>query len=445
MDRGNIFSNHNIITRIKGSDKSAIINLLSGNADVLSPDKAEEIRTGSYSDIDEYVAKGYIVNENTEKERYNEVYLDFLDARDESEIQLFYVPWYACNFACSYCYQSGYDNAAGAFDDRAVVDAFFGYVSRKFGDRKKYVTLFGGEPLLPGKRHEESVSYLLEKASDAGLDVAIVTNGYHVKRYMRAIEGKRIREIQVTLDGTRDVHDRRRPLAGGGGTFDEIVSGIDELLSAGIKVNLRLVLDEENIGDLPGFARFAIEKGWTGNPLVKTQAGRNYELHFCRNENAKLLTRLGMYERIYGLSKTNPEIRELLSPSFSVIKHLYENGKLPLPLFDSCPACKTEWAFDYTGSVYPCTATVGKADERIGSFYPREELDEERINVWQSRDVTAIPECRGCSYGLACGGGCGSVAKNKNGSILSKDCRPVAELMGLGLSYYFGESVKEEA
>jgi uncharacterized protein len=112
---------------------------------------------------------------------------------------------------------------------------------------------------------------------------------------------------------------------------------------------------------------------------------------------------------------------------------------MPDPLFDSCPACKTEWAFDYTGKIYSCTATVGKDDESLGTFYPQVSRKEDIINQWESRDVTTIPECKTCPVQLACGGGCGSVAKNSSGYICSTDCRPVKELLELGFAAWFNE------
>ena len=120
-----------------------------------------------------------------------------------------------------------------------------------------------------------------------------------------------------------------------------------------------------------------------------------------------------------------------------MIKFLFENGSLPDPLFDACPACKTEWAFDYTGHIFSCTATVGKADESLGTFYPEVSRRNEMIAAWENRDVTAISECFTCSMQLACGGGCGSVAKNRTGDVCSTDCRPVKELLELGFSAYF--------
>ena len=66
---------------------------------------------------------------------------------------------------------------------------------------------------------------------------------------------------------------------------------------------------------------------------------------------------------------------------------------------------------------------------------------EELIEEWQDRDVTSISECKICSMQLACGGGCAAVSYNKTGKLLSPDCRPVKELIGMGLSYYFEKEI----
>jgi uncharacterized protein len=160
-------------------------------------------------------------------------------------------------------------------------------------------------------------------------------------------------------------------------------------------------------------------------------------LHHCQASNDKLFSRISMYETIYEMMQEHPHILEFHKPAYSVSKFLSENGSLPDQLFDACPACKTEWAFDYTGQVYSCTATVGKSDESLGTFYPKVSRKAELITVWENRDVTTIPECSNCNLQLACGGGCGSVAKNKNGNICSSDCRPVKELLELGFASYF--------
>jgi uncharacterized protein len=321
-----------------------------------------------------------------------------------------------------------------------LIDSFFKYINSEFAGRKKYITLFGGEPLLNNSKQKALISLLIEKARESNLELCIVTNGYTLSEYVEILRKGEIREIQVTLDGTETVHNKRRFLKNGDGTFNKIIPGIDACLENLIPVNLRMVIDKENIDNLPEFAQFAIEKGWTKNPIFKTQIGRNYELHHCQSATDKLFDRISLYEKIYDLVKENPHILQFFKPAYSVAKFLYENGDLPDPLFDSCPACKTEWAFDYTGKIYPCTATVGKIEESVGVFHPSVMKDADLINQWETRDVTSIPECNECNYQLACGGGCGSVAKNRTGSICSSDCRPVKELLEIGFSAYFNEN-----
>lgn len=437
------FSRYNIFSKIRDSENYFIVNLLSGNADILDKAdalKIEAIRNGESFQEDgfynELIEKGYITEESREKKEYRKKYLDFIDSREKDEIQIFFVPNYTCNFACPYCYQDQYVNQPGELKT-GVIDAFFSYLQEKFAGRKKYITIFGGEPLLNSPKQKQIISYIIDKATLAGLELCFVTNGYYLEEYMPVLLKGKIREIQVTLDGTEKVHDSRRFLKGGGKTFEKISKGIDLCLQNKINVNLRMVIDRDNIDNLPELADYAIKRGWTISDYFKTQIGRNYELHHCQSAPGRLFDRLSLYESIYELVKRHPHITKFYKPAYSISKYLWENGELPDPLFDSCPACKTEWAFDYTGNIYSCTATVGKKEESLGTFFPDIKLKEEIIEQWESRDVTSIPGCSDCSVQLACGGGCGSLAKNNTGSICSADCRPVKELMELGFNAWF--------
>lgn len=437
------YSKYNIFSKIRDSENYFIVNLLTGNADILTVDDAEkltvvkngsELPEGAFSD--ELYNKGYLSEKEEETRLYRKKYLDFIDSRNKDEIQLFFVTNYSCNFACTYCYQDQYNNPNLELNNE-VIDSFFNYIKNEFAGRNKYITVFGGEPLLNSPKQKASIEYLLKKASDGKLEISFVTNGYSLENYIDIFKNKKIREIQVTLDGTELVHDSRRFLKNGAGTFSQIVRGIDACLQNNIEVNMRMVMDKENIENLPDLAQFAINKGWTKSPFFKTQIGRNYELHHCQSASGKLFSRVSLFETIFNLTRQYPHILEFYKPAYSITKYLSENGSLPDALFDSCPACKTEWAFDYTGQIYSCTATVGKSEESLGTFYPSITTDQKKIEQWESRDVTSIPECKECNLQLACGGGCGSVAKNNSGRICSPDCRPVTELLELGFSEYF--------
>jgi len=440
-------SKHNIVSKALDSEQYFIVNLLSGNADLMTQAEAEalisaeqesKIDSGLQQDLTE---KGYLASTVDEKKLYRNRYFDFIDQRDDEEVQLFFVPNYSCNFRCSYCYQDEYTNPTLSASHE-LIDAFFQYIRKELANRRKYLTIFGGEPLLNTPHQQSLIAHLVNKSNEADLDICVVTNGYYLEDYIDELSKGKIREIQITLDGTKEMHDKRRFLRGGSPTFEPIVKGVDAAMAAGFPVNLRMVIDKQNIENLPELATFAIDKGWTSNPLFKTQIGRNYELHHCQSTPDQLFTRISLFHKIFELTEQYPHILEFYKPSYSVAKYLSEHGELPDPLFDACPACKSEWAFDYTGRIYSCTATVGKEEEALGTFYPEVTKNEELIHQWASRDVTSIEECRNCEVQLACGGGCGSVAKNKNGSIQSPDCRPVKELLEIGFKAYFKDGNK---
>ena len=432
-------SKHNLLGPLGDTGSWYLVNPLSGSADVLTEEEARAFRAGSPIDPDLLAERGYLTDQVEEESRFRRAYLDFLDGRDRDEVQLFFVPWYGCNFACDYCYQSAYEPEP-LVPSSELIDAFFAYVDQQLGDRRRYLTVFGGEPLLPGARQRRVIEQLVDGAVKHRLPLAVVTNGYHLESYLDLLARAEIRELQVTLDGVGPAHDRRRPLKGGGSTFERVVAGIDAALARDLPVNLRFVVDRDNLAALPDLADFAIARGWTEHPRFKTQIGRNYELHECQSGRAKLYSRLELYQDLLGLIEQHPQLLELHRPAFHFARFLFDQGELPSPIFDACPACKTEWAFDASGRIFPCTANVGKEGEDVGTFFPEITLDEARVAEWEDRDVLAIDACRSCSVQLVCGAGCGAVAKNQSGRIASPDCRPAPELVQLGMSLYFGQT-----
>jgi uncharacterized protein len=360
---------------------------------------------------------------------------------ERTPTQLIAVPSLACNLACTYCYQEVFASARGLVEP-AVIDAFFAWIDRFHAadDPPPYITLFGGEPLVDTLAHRDRVRRYLEGARARRLGVAVVTNGYDLEAFAELLAGEPLREVQVTLDGPRSVHDARRPHAGGGATFARIVRGIDAMVAAQIPVNLRVVVDRANLPSLPELARFAEGKGWLGLPddRFKTQVGRNYELFGCAagQRRADLLERAELWAGYVELAEREPVLRRFYRPRFHGIGHLAATGELPTPNFDGCPATKKEWAFGPDGTLYGCTATVGNPRYRLGRFHPTIERDEQAIAAWRGRSTFTIAKCAACNLAPLCGGGCGALADARAGSPGEPDCRPVRELLGLGARFY---------
>jgi len=360
----------------------------------------------------------------------------------QTQTQLIVVPSFGCNLACTYCYQELFDPDGAGLIAPEAIDAFFAWVDRHHlgGPLRPYLTLFGGEPLRDTPAHRDRIARFVEGARARRMQLAVVTNGHDLAAFVPALAAAPIKEVQVTIDGPRELHDARRPHKGGQGTFDRIVAGIDALVAAGIPVNLRVVADKENLPRLPELASFAEARGWLDLPSsrFKTQIGRNYELFGCasRQDRDALFDRVEVWARYLELCEAHPVLRRFHAPRFHGIGHLASAGELPPPNFDACPAAKTEWAFSPDGGVYGCTATVGHPQHRLGSFYPVASRDEAAIERWSGRSTLTVPGCQGCALAPVCGGGCGAVAWSRTGSAQETDCRPVRELYGLGARFY---------
>lgn len=428
-----------------------LYNPLSGAVDLADASEIralEDIVSGSEPEREfiEYLrSRGYVFDSKEEEDELIAFkYKEFQEAMAQSPVQLFLIPTYGCNLACTYCFQEGIKKKK-ALIDSATIEAFFTSVDKKFGSApvKPFVTLFGGEPLIDTPNHREAIRQIIAGCNERGYELAVVTNGYDLKEYLDLLGQAAIKEIQVTLDGDRETHDARRFTKGREGTFDKILESLSGAVERGFPINLRTVVDKSNLMGLVKLAELLDAKGWLDLPQerFKTQIGRNYEL-IDANCSEGLLSQLELWQNVVKLSENYPLLRKFHQPQFKGMKYLVLTGETSLPSFDTCPACKGEWVYDLYGDIYGCTASCGREEYKLGTFYPAEQLDMKQVEQWTGRNVLQMEECRDCPTSLICGGGCGVVAKEKNGRILSPDCRPIKELLELGMEYYREELLK---
>lgn len=437
-----------IIAPIPGRNTSLVIQPLSGEAALVEAAKAEALSKSPLTSLPDGLDEAGLRDMRILVDSADEDARLLADARksfaaemERTPTQLIVVPTFACNLACTYCYQEAFESARGLVEP-AVIDAFFAWIDRfhAHDEPRPYITLFGGEPLVDTPGHHDRLRRYLDGARARRLDVAVVTNSYDLEAFVAELSRGPVREVQVTIDGPQSVHDGRRPHGSGGATFEKIVRGIDAIVATRIPVNLRIVVDRSNLPALPDLARFADDKGWLTLPesRFKTQVGRNYELFGCAagQKRADLYERAELWAAYVELAEREPVLRKLYRPRFHGIGHLADTGELPAPNFDGCPATKKEWAFGPDGTLYGCTATVGNPRHRLGRYYPEVERDEEAIAGWRARSTLTIDACAECALAPMCGGGCGAIAAARTGSPMKPDCRPVRELLGLGARFY---------
>lgn len=154
-----------------------------------------------------------------------------------------------CNFACSYCFQGQVKPSAKMGQN--VRDALAEYVERTLPE-KGHLSLcwYGGEPLMGqdalfdlADRFEQIRSR--KQAIKTGF---IVTNGYLLSAEIaRRLVETGVSLAQVTLDGPGAMHDERRPLLSGRGTYARILDNLcDVAENSTLNVTIRVNVDMAN-------------------------------------------------------------------------------------------------------------------------------------------------------------------------------------------------------
>jgi uncharacterized protein len=171
------------------------------------------------------------------------------------------MPTLDCNFRCSYCFSYTRPERMGA----EVQEALLRFVEGKLNEAERLsVTWYGGEPTLCLDLIETLSGRLRALCERRGVDLLpadIVSNGYLLSaQAAKRLRALGIQEAQITLDGDRATHDQRRPLRGGGGTFDRI---LDNLVTVGsiLDVKVRINVDRDNAATAVGALDALADRG----------------------------------------------------------------------------------------------------------------------------------------------------------------------------------------
>lgn len=180
--------------------------------------------------------------------------LGLLRSRFATEtLSLTIAPTQDCNFRCVYCYEK--DQLRHQVMDRETREKLLDYVTGLADHiRRLHICWYGGEPLLAQDTIRELSEAFLRLCGEHHVDysASIITNGSLLdEKTIDLLNQCRVTQAQVTLDGSRASHDSRRPLAGGGSSFDAILRSLklcrDHYRGA---VALRMNVDKNNLSEI---------------------------------------------------------------------------------------------------------------------------------------------------------------------------------------------------
>jgi uncharacterized protein len=414
-------------------------------------------------DQDYFRSRGYLTALDPDEERHLLVRIAAtLHETDlaQSRTGFMFVPTYVCNLRCSYCFQSHQLHAGhGPWNqiltseqvDHAfgVVDQFAapGAMARALGlvdttldaspmAQPSDIGLFGGEPLLEATL--SVVTHIVSEANRRGRSVSAITNGVDLDKFVALLGPGKIRELQITLDGPADIHDRRRVGPGLRATFDKIVEGIELSLDHQVDVTVRINVDTSNIEGLDRLDDYFMKRGWYSLPNFRADAAA--------------VTPDGKHEPLITPAQLMRKTREMRQTKGSTIESyegyardallrcLTADGGYPFTRVANCSAETGLLMFDPRGHVYSCWEDVGRPLHRV-AVYGQEGLqfDNDNGTKWLTRFPGAVEECSRCPYALIHKSGCAAHARSASGTIFANACESFKEYFPASLADAYSE------
>lgn len=276
--------------------------------------------------------------------------------KDQKKIMLLLTE--ECNLNCVYCYEEfkspGKMTPSTA---KKILDEF--YKGTNSGDTV-LIEVFGGEPFINFDLIKWIDAYVQDTYSDRRTFFETTTNGTLVHGTIQQwLYTRRDRYmVSLSLDGTKEMHDKNRPFLSGKGSYDSI--DVDFFLNTWPHCQAKLTMSEFT---LPSLAEGIInlhKLGFTADATLST--GTHWDYH----KNEPLLVR--ELEKLVDFYVANPELELCTMLNFD-LRLLFSKLDKNLRF---CGAGEMTACFDLNGNKYPCQGfapvSLGKEAEKFKDY-----------------------------------------------------------------------------
>lgn len=355
--------------------------------------------------INELIDQGFIVENNDELDilKLNYKYMQF----DTTNISLTICPTMDCIFKCPYCFESRKQGNMTAENQKKLID----FVKAKITKQTKTMDVlwFGGEPLMAWSVIENLSEKLMQICNKENISYRayIISNGYLINNnIINGFIKYKIDGIQITIDGPKEIHDKRRILKNNEGSYDKIVQNIKLLQdSKKIKIDVRINIDKTNENDI-----VALFDDFSNKKLYDVRFDFGHILNYtdnCKSIACNCLTRKNFSKKVLEYNKI------LRSYNF------YRNKRndLPEPISIYCGAEKyNAYNIDENLNLYKCWNDMGDKSKSIGKIGDenRTELERKNERDYMLWDPFKSKKCKKCQYLPLCLGGCPFMGKKIN-------------------------------
>ncbi len=361
-----------------------------------------------------------------------------LDRYDRSGLGLVIAPTLACNMNCGYCYEGNKKGRMSA----EVVEAIVDFVEKQApGLRTVDVSWYGGEPLLAMDIIEDLTETLLDMAEEYKFNYvsSMITNGYLLTPpIVDKLAESKVGVVQITLDGPARMHDRKRPLKNGQGSFHTIVNNLTYAvtrLAVTVRVNIDKSFHEADIVELL-------------DELRRVGVHERVSVYFGQLEPATDVCSSiseSCYETLHFSEAEVAYHRQLLERQFRI-------KKLPAPVSTFCMAQHLNThLIDPEGNLYRCFNQVGDVSKSYGNI--RNEIDFQHPNFTNlfNFDPFSDKACGECDLLPVCMGGCPSrrieqdLSEGELCHSWKHNLRPMLEIIARSRQQQAAPAVKEQS
>jgi len=322
-----------------------------------------------------------------------------------------------CNLACTYCYASACQPAAGQHGaDHMALETALAIVEQMLAlnrpHHKRTTILFhGGEPLLNFDVMAAVVAhYAGQDARDLRFEVqtnATLLTSEHAE-WIRANHIS----VGVSIDGDEQTNDIHRRTRAGLGSFERIVAGISVLRAYGVRVGAIVVLTRDNYREMDAlfalFRRLGV-RAVSLNPVFYGGRGANNALRLELTgeqlfEAYRAFTQLTL---AHNASVATAEQRIEERQTKYLTRNILVGEPSYMCLRTPCGAGRDTVAFDVNGDVYACDVFVPQAQHRLGNIHeqPLATLLAQASGA-AARSLSDVPECAVCTWRVMCQGIC---------------------------------------
>lgn len=317
-----------------------------------------------------------------------------------------------CNMRCKYCFYSdeqenreiGNYGMMSTETMHTIVDKALVYA-----DRACTFAFQGGEPSLRGLEfYEDLVRYVDSHPLKKQREVyyAFQTNGYLIDEKWAEFFAKNHFLVGVSLDGTKEIHDRYRVDAAGKGTYNQVMRAIRLLEEKKADYNILTVVTAATVRNGQKIYNF-FKKNHLGyqqyieclDPIGEEPGKQEFSL---------------TPERYGTFLKTIFDAWYLdMKQGNYVYNRYFENLMIILDrqLVESCAMrgfCGMQWVIEADGSVYPCDFYALDqwylGNINTDSFEQIDEMREKSGFIQWSKQIHE--DCRECKWYPLCRGGC---------------------------------------